>query len=335
MQKEVKVGIIGVGHLGEMHLKNILEIEKERNHIKLSGIYDINPNRAKEIHRKYKVEVFNSLEDLFDKTNTLLISTPTNTHFEIAKYSIENRKNIFIEKPITSTLEEAKKLKQICEKKEIIIQIGHIERFNPALLAVEKYNLSPLFIESHRLSLYNPRGTDVSVVQDLMIHDIDLILNLVKSELISIDASGVPLITQNIDIANARLKFKNGCVVNVTASRISQKKMRKMRIFQKNAYISLDFQENTAEVYLLKDLKEVSKLKLKKIKFPEINKAIVYERPMIKHKNPMKIEQMKFFECVLENKQPIVTIDDGIKAIKVAEEIIEKINESQKIILKE
>lgn len=332
MQKKVKVGIIGVGHLGEMHLRNILEIEKGKDNIKLSGIYDINPNRAKEIHRKYKVEVFNSLEDLFDKTNTLLISTPTNTHFEIAKYSIENGKNIFIEKPITSTLEEAKKLKQISEKKEIIIQIGHIERFNPALLAVEKYNLSPLFIESHRLSQYNPRGTDVSVIQDLMIHDIDLILNLVKSELVSIDASGVPLITQNIDIANARLKFKNGCVVNVTASRISQKKMRKMRIFQKNAYISLDFQENTAEVYLLKGLKEVSKLKLKKIKFPEIGKAIVYERPMIKHKNPMKIEQMKFFECILENKQPIVTIDDGIKAIKVAEEIIEKINESQKII---
>ncbi|MCX7834238.1 MAG: Gfo/Idh/MocA family oxidoreductase [Ignavibacteria bacterium] len=333
MKKEIKVGIVGVGHLGEMHLKNILEITKEKKYIKLSGVYDINKDREKEISRKYKIRTFSTIEDLSEETNTVLISTPTNTHFEIAKYFIEKSKNIFIEKPITSTLEEAEILKQLIKDKEIVIQIGHIERFNPALLSVEKYNLSPLFIESHRLSQYNPRGTDVSVIQDLMIHDIDLILNLVKSELTSIDASGVPLITKSIDIANARLKFKNGCVVNVTASRISQKKMRKMRIFQRNAYISLDFQENIAEVYLLKDLKEVSKIRLRKIKLPEISKAIIYEKPPIKHKNPMKIEQMKFFECILENKQPIVTIDDGIKAIKVAEEIIEKIKQSQNYIL--
>ncbi len=333
MVKEIKVGIIGVGHLGEMHLRNILEITRENKNVKLSGVYDINIERLHTIEKKYKIKIFSSLNELLNDVNTVLISTPTNTHFEIAKFFIENNKNVFIEKPLTSTLEEAIKLKQISENKDIIIQIGHIERFNPALLSVEKYDISPLFIESHRLSQYNPRGTDVSVIQDLMIHDIDLILNLVKSELISIDASGVPLLTEKIDIANARLKFKNGCVVNVTASRISQKKMRKMRIFQKNAYISIDFQENTAEVYLLKNLEEVSKLKLKKIKFPEIGKAIVYDKPVIKHKNPMKIEQIKFFECILKNEQPIVSIEDGIKAIKVAEEIIEKIKESQKFIL--
>ncbi len=220
MEKEVKVGIIGVGHLGEMHLRNILEISKENIRVKLAGVYDINIDRLKEIKKKYKVNIFDSINDMFAEINTLLISTPTSTHYEIAKHSIENNKNLFIEKPLTSTLEEAKKLKELHNNKKIVIQIGHIERFNPALLAVEKYNLSPLFIESHRLSQFNTRGTDVSVIQDLMIHDIDLILNLVKSDLISIDASGVPLLTRNIDIANARLKFENGCVVNVTASRI-------------------------------------------------------------------------------------------------------------------
>jgi predicted dehydrogenase len=335
MENKIRIGITGTGHLGKMHLKNIKELEREHGYIKLTGVFDTDTAKAKEAAEKFSVKIFSSMQELVNETDCVLIVTPTSTHFEIASELIRSNKHLFIEKPVTTGPEEAYILKDMLKDKNLIVQIGHIERFNPALLAVEKHELKPLFIESHRLSTYNPRGTDVSVIQDLMIHDIDLILSLIKSEVENIDASGVALISDNIDIANARIKFTNGSIANITASRISQKKMRKMRIFQKNAYISLDFQENIAEVFRLTESSKTSIFNLRKIKIPDTNMSIIYEKPEIKEKNPMKTEQKRFLESIKNSSPPIVTLDDGIQALKVAEEIIKKSYESLNKILKQ
>jgi len=282
--KILKIGIIGTGHLGKMHLKNIKELEKELGYISVTGIFDSVFKKAEEASALYPVKIYDSVESLINDIDAALIITPTITHYEIAKLLLNRKKHVFVEKPVTSSILEAENLLKLSSGLDLIFQVGHIERFNPALLAVENYKLKPLFIESHRLSTYNPRGTDVSVIQDLMIHDIDLILSLVKSEVDSIDASGVALISDKIDIANARIKFKNGSVANITSSRMSQKKMRKMRIFQKNAYFSLDFQENLAEVYRLAETSSTSLFNFRKIKIPETDMSIVYEKPEIKEK---------------------------------------------------
>ncbi|MBN1633737.1 MAG: Gfo/Idh/MocA family oxidoreductase [Ignavibacteria bacterium] len=328
MENKIRIGIIGIGHLGKMHLKNIKELESELGYIELSGAFDTDADKLKEASDRFNVKTYSTLQEIINEIDAALIITPTSTHFEIAAELIKNDKNIFIEKPVTSSPEEATKLKKILNEKNLTVQVGHIERFNPALLAVEKHELKPLFIESHRLSTYNPRGSDVSVIQDLMIHDIDLILSLIKSEVEDIDASGVALISNSIDIANARIKFRNGSVANITASRISQKKMRKMRIFQKNAYISLDFQENIAEVFKLTETSKTSFFNFRKIKIPDTDMSILYEKPEIKEKNPMKTEQRRFFESIKNSTPPTVTLDDGIRALKVAEEIIKKSNDS-------
>lgn len=328
MEDKIKTGIIGTGHLGKMHLKNIKELERELGYITAEGIYDTDSGRAKDSSEKFSVRNFSSFAEMLNSIDAALIITPTSTHYEIASELISAGKHIFIEKPVTSNPEEAIKLKNESDGKNLIIQVGHIERFNPALIAVENHDIKPLFIESHRLSTFNPRGTDVSVIQDLMIHDIDLILSLIKSEVENIEASGVALISSSIDIANARIKFTNGSVANITASRISQKKMRKMRIFQKNAYISLDFQENIAEVFRLTETSKTSFFNFKKIKIPDSDMSILYEKPEIKEKNPMKTEQKRFFESIKNSTPPTVTLDDGIRALKVAEEIIKKSNES-------
>lgn len=333
MENKIRIGVIGTGHLGKMHLKNIKELETELGYIKLAGAFDTDEVKVKEASEKFHLRAYKSLDEISEDIDAALIVTPTSTHFEIAAELIKRDKHIFIEKPVTSVLEEAYKLKEMLSGRNLNVQIGHIERFNPALLAVEKHELKPLFIESHRLSTYNPRGTDVSVIQDLMIHDIDLILSLIKSEVENIEASGVALISGSIDIANARIKFTNGSVANITASRISQKKMRKMRIFQKNAYISLDFQENIAEVFRLTETSKTSFFNFRKIKIPDSDMSILYEKPEIKEKNPMKTEQRRFFESIKNLTPPIVTIDDGIRALKVAEEIIKKSNESLNKIL--
>ena len=239
--EKIRAGIIGCGHLGKMHLKNIKELEKERKDVELSGIYDIDIEKSRQISVENKTKCFNTLEEMLNEINAAVIVSPTSTHFDIALKTIYKNIHTFIEKPVTDSLENAYLLRADRDIHNIIVQVGHIERFNPALLSVEKYNIKPLFIESHRLAQYNPRGTDVSVIQDLMIHDIDIILSLVKSRVKQIDANGVAIMTDKFDIANARLQFDNGCVANITASRISQKKMRKIRIFQNDAYISIDF----------------------------------------------------------------------------------------------
>jgi predicted dehydrogenase len=329
MNKKINVGVIGCGHLGRLHVKNLKEIEKITDDLNLTGIYDIDTEKSSAVAKEFAVTARKSFDELLKNINTLIIVTPTSTHFKIASKAIEKDNNIFIEKPVTDDTNSARELLNISQGKDIKIQVGHIERFNAALLSLEQYNLTPLFIETHRLAQFNPRGTDVSVVQDLMIHDIDIILNLVKSNVKSIHANGVAIITDKIDIANVRLNFENGCVANITSSRISQHKMRKMRIFQRNAYVSIDFLKNSSEVFRLVDSEESNLVKpmfsLGSIKRKDKEYNIVYEQPPIEEINSMVYEMNKFFDCIRKDNDPEVRLKDGIQALEVATRIIEEI----------
>lgn len=325
--ENIRIGIVGVGHLGKLHLKNLLDIKS----VECSGIFDIDVEKANSISEEFKVKSFHSLDDLFRLSDAVIIATPTSSHFEVGKLALENNLHIFIEKPITSTVEEADELIKLGREKNKFIQVGHIERFNSAILSLEKYQLNPMFIQSDRLSQFNPRGTDVAVVLDLMIHDIDIILHLVKSEVDKIDANGVAVVSDSIDIANARIQFKNGCVANVTASRISQKKMRKMRMFQKDAYITIDFLQGLSEIYrLVKPDEETIGISYGEIGIGDKRKKIIYEQPEIPDVNAMKYEQKLFIESILTNSPPSVSGEDGKKALEVAEIIIKTIETSHK-----
>jgi len=325
---KIKVGIIGCGHLGKMHLKNIKEIEKERKDVELIGIYDIDTEKSKMIALENKTKYFFALDGMLEEINTAIIVSPTSTHFDIALKTISRNIHTFVEKPVTDSPENAYLLRADRDSHNVIVQVGHIERFNPALLSVEKYNIKPLFVESHRLAQFNPRGTDVSVIQDLMIHDIDIILSLVKSRVKQIDANGVAIMTNKFDIANARIQFDNGCVANITASRISQKKMRKMRIFQNDAYISIDFSENKSEVFKLDESNKSGKV-IGNIEKNGKKLNITYSNPKSPKLNAMKYEQNSFFDCIKNGTTPVVSLEDGIQALEVATEIIEKIEENR------
>ena len=316
---KTKIGIVGVGHLGALHAKMYSQIID----CDFVGVFDVNAEKSKKIADEFNVKSFASIEELFLNIDALSISTITSEHFKIAKLALNANKHVLIEKPITQTVEEGNELIKIATEKKLIIQVGHIERFNPAIMSLEKYKINPLFIESHRLAQFNPRGTDVAVVHDLMIHDIDLILSLVKSPVTKIDANGIAVVSDSIDIANARLQFANGCVANITASRISQNKMRKMRLFQNNAYISLDFQQNLAEVFRLVDENVKSTLMLGQIESGKNKKNIIYEQPEIKEHNALKIELESFINCIKTNSTPIVSGQDGVEALKVAQQILE------------
>ncbi|MEB2330424.1 MAG: Gfo/Idh/MocA family oxidoreductase [Ignavibacteriaceae bacterium] len=315
----MKISIIGLGHLGKIHLKILSELSNERKDFSISGVYDIDNEKLSGI----SVRKFISVEEAVSNSDTAIIASTTTSHFEIAKLFITSGKHVLIEKPVTHSISTAEELLEIQKKSNVKVQVGHIERFNPAILGISQYNITPLFIESHRLSQFNPRGTDVSVIADLMIHDIDLILNLVKSPVASIDANGASIITDKIDIVNARLKFENGCVANVTASRISQSKMRKMRIFQKNAYISIDFVDNSTEIFSLKSNDETDE------GFIEIpldeNKKIIYERIAMESVNPMKEELNSFLDSIFMDTEPLVSLKDGVTALKVADQVLSSI----------
>lgn len=326
---KLKVGVIGTGHLGKLHTKMFKSIEN----CELVGIYDSNPEQAKNVGKEFKVQSASSLEDLLKKVDAISIAATTTAHYELAKKCFEKGVHVFIEKPITTTIKEAEELVEISEKKNLNLQVGHIERFNPALVSMEKYIEEPKFIQTDRLAQFNPRGTDVAVVLDLMIHDIDIILSLVKSDVVDVQANGVAVVSDHLDIANARLQFANGAVANVTASRISQKKLRKMRIFQKDSYIALDFVTGVAEVYrLLSPDVEVSP---SLISFGEIGvgnkrKKLVYEQPEQKELNALQYELQLFVDSVINKTKPVVSGIDGLKALKVAQIIIQKI-EGQRI----
>ncbi len=321
----LRVGVAGVGHLGRVHTK----LWKEVDGAQLIGVFDENRAVASAVANEHKTEDFPTFEALLDKVDALSIVTPTQSHFAIAQAAIARGKHVLIEKPITTTTEQAKALVEQASEQNVKIQVGHIERFNPALLAVEPYLKDPRFFESHRMAQFKPRGTDVAVVLDLMIHDIDVILSLVKSPVKSIDASGVAIVSTELDIANARIKFENGAVANVTASRISQNPMRKLRIFENDAYLSLDFGAKSVEVFRLVDEGAAVgahhaglTMKLGEIEKGDVPRAIIYEKPDVQDINPLKYELELFRDAIANDTRPIVSGEDGLRALEVAEQIL-------------
>ena len=328
---EIRVGVVGVGHLGKLHTKLYKQVENAR----LIGIVDENAEKAEAVAKEFECKKYNSVEALMQDVDVLNIVTPTTHHYDIAALAIKNKKHVFIEKPITATEEQARDLIKLAAENNVLIQVGHIERFNPALLALEDVQVKPVFIEAHRLASFNPRGTDVAVILDLMIHDLDLILHLVKSKPLKVDASGVGVVSKNVDIANARIEFENGCVANVTASRISAKKMRKMRIFQNNAYISLDFSDGFSEIFYIPQSEQTSfkdstlAFSLGQIESGDQRRDIKYTKLERKNVNPLQIELQSFINSIINNKPAVVTADDGLQALKLANVVLEQIARHQ------
>ena len=319
----IKIGVIGAGHLGKIHIRLLKEIKE----FDLIGFYDKNLVNSKKITTEFGISSFSSAEELIDSSDAIDVVTPTKYHFEYAKMAIEKGKHLFVEKPITATIDEAQELVKLAEKKEVKVQVGHVERFNPAFIAIQKDCNNPMFIEAHRLAEFNPRGTDVPVVHDLMIHDIDIVLSIVKSEVKNIYASGVSIISDTPDIANARIEFENGCVANLTASRISLKSMRKTRIFQKDAYISIDFLKKKAELIRIKDVNNTDD-PFALIIDPgkgKTKKQIEFESPKITDNNAIKDELTSFYHAIVNNTDTIVTIEDAYKALYVAQQISEQV----------
>jgi len=326
--EKLKVGVVGVGHLGKLHTKMFGLIDN----CELIGVYDSDSEKSLSVAEEFKTKGYSSIDDLLKETNAVSIAATTSAHYELAMKALDFDNHVFIEKPITATIEEAEKLVELAEQKKLNLQVGHIERFNPGLLAIESYIKDPKFIQSDRLAPFNPRGTDVAVVLDLMIHDIDIILSLVKSHVVDVVANGVEVVSDNIDIANARIEFENGAVANVTASRISQKRMRKMRIFQKDNYLSLDFNTGASEIYNLIPLdKDVptNAMTIGEIGIGEKKKRLVYEQPEKVEVNALQYEIQLFVNSVLEKKPPVVSGKDGLRALKVADLIMQKINQSK------
>ena len=328
----LKLGVIGVGHLGRLHVQNYKSIPDAE----IVGIYDIDFERAQQVAEEYQTQAYSSLEPLLEKIEAASIVVSTTNHFEIAQTCLKQGIHCLVEKPITSTLSEADELIQLSNQKKLILQVGHIERFNPAIVALNDFELKPMFIESHRLASFNPRGTDVAVVLDLMIHDLDIILHLVKNPVTKIDASGVAVVTDEVDIANARLGFENGCVANITASRISQKKMRKMRLFQRNAYIGIDFLQKFSEIYQLVDSENMKiqpnqiPIELGQLDAQGRSKKITYERRQIEESNALKMELESFVESVGTGNRPVVSGMEGKEALRVAIEITDMIKSQVK-----
>jgi predicted dehydrogenase len=326
MQK-IRVGVAGTGHLGNFHAKMFSQIPT----VELVGVYDLDTIKAERVAAEHGTKPFADLEQLLAEVQAISIASTTVTHFDVGRRALEKGVHTFIEKPITETIEQAKALVELADARKLVLQVGHIERFNPAILALEQYKLRPLFIESHRLAQFNPRGSDVAVVLDLMIHDIDLILSLVRSPVTRIDANGVAVVSDSEDIANARLQFENGCVANVTASRISQNKMRKMRLFQNDAYISIDFSQGLSEVFRLIDEDDPQAkptMMLGKIDQGQRKRLIVYEQPEVKEVNALKYELELFIKSVVEGTQPPVSGRDGLQALEVAQEIMRSISQN-------
>jgi len=292
----LKIGVFGVGHLGKFHLNNWKEI----NNVELVGFYDPNDVAAQEVSEKYQVPRFLDAERLIDAVDAVDIIAPTTYHFELAKMAIRKGRHVFVEKPMANTMQEAQELVNLVRESKIKLQVGHVERFNPAFLAVKQMELNPMFIEVHRLAQFNVRGTEVSVILDLMIHDIDIILSLVKSEVKQISASGVAVMTDTPDIANVRIEFNNGCVANLTSSRISMKKMRKMRLFQKDAYIGIDFLNKKSEVIKLKSPQDIDAFSFD-LDTVHGKKTIAVVNPQVPEVNAIKRELESFRDAILLN----------------------------------
>jgi predicted dehydrogenase len=315
----LNAGVLGAGHLGKIHLRLLNQSEKYN----LVGFYDADEANAKKVEEEFGYKYFNTIEALIEAVDMVDIVTPTLSHYDCAKQAIAKGKHIFIEKPITNTVEEAETLRALVSEHGVKGQVGHVERFNPAFIAIKEQLDSPMFIEAHRLAEFNPRGTDVPVVLDLMIHDIDVILSVVQSKVKHVSASGVSVISDTPDIANARIEFVNGCVANLTASRISLKNMRKTRFFQKDAYISVDFLEKKCEVVKMKDApNNPGDFDMILQNAEGIKKQIYFDNPEISTNNAILDELETFADAINNNTKPIVTLHDGTEALRVATMII-------------
>ena len=312
----LNIAVIGAGHLGEFHIK-LLKSSKLFN---LIGFFDPNKSRSKEIIDKYNIN-FIEIDKISSLVDAVIISTPTSFHYETAVKFLNNKKHVFVEKPITSTIEQANKLIEIKKNNKLIGQVGHVERFNSAFLSI-KDALNPMFIESHRLSSYPSRGTDVSVVLDLMIHDIDIVLSLVDSKITKISANGTKIISSSPDIANARIEFDNGCVANLTSSRLSLKKMRKMRVFQTDSYISLDFDSGSSEIIKIKDFDGKNKYAMTIHDSEGVEKEIQIENVKNEKINSIEEEHKNFYYSIINKEDPIVSFEKGRNALKLAIEIL-------------
>lgn len=316
----LKIGIVGVGHLGKFHLNNWLEIEG----VEVIGFYDPNEDTAREVIEKYHIKRFFDVDAFLALCDAIDIVTPTTFHYQWCEKAIKLGRHVFVEKPFADTMDEARELVKLAKESNIKLQVGHVERFNPAFLALKHVPLKPMFIEVHRLAQFNPRGTEVSVILDLMIHDIDIILSIVRSDVKRISASGVAVLTETPDIANVRIEFDNGCVANLTSSRISMKKMRKMRLFQKDAYIGIDFLNKKTEIIKLKEASDDNVFAFD-IDTPGGKKTIAMANPAVPEVNAIKKELEEFRDAILNNTQTVVSEIDGLKAMDVAHQILEKI----------
>jgi predicted dehydrogenase len=316
----LKVGVFGVGHLGKFHLNNWKEIKKAE----LIGFYDPNDTMAEPVAAKYQLTRFADPDQLIDACDLIDVIAPTPIHFQLCEKAIRKGKHVFVEKPLAGTMEEARILVQLVRESNVKLQVGHVERFNPAYLALESVALHPLFIEVHRLAQFDPRGTEVSVILDLMIHDIDIILSLVKSEVKSISASGVAVLTDTPDIASVRVEFNNGCVANLTSSRISMKKMRKMRLFQKDAYIGIDFLNKKTEIIKQKTPQDQDVFAFD-IETPNGKRTIALSNPAIPEVNAIRMELEAFCDSILNNTPTRVSEVDGFRAMDIAHQILQKI----------
>lgn len=315
----LKAGVLGAGHLGKIHLRLLNQSRK----YDLIGFYDADEINGKKVEEEFGYKYFNTMDALIQAVDIVDIVTPTLSHYDCAKKAISFGKHIFIEKPITNTVEEAEHIRTLLAEYDIRGQVGHVERFNPAFISVREQIKNPMFIETHRLAEFNPRGTDVPVVLDLMIHDIDIILSVVKSKVKNVSASGVSVISDTPDIANARIEFENGCVANLTASRISLKNMRKTRFFQKDAYISVDFLEKKCEVVKMKNApKSPGDFDMILQNAEGIKKQIYFDNPEVANNNAILDELETFADAINNNTTPIVTLHDGTEALRVATMII-------------
>lgn len=326
----LKIGVLGAGHLGKIHIKCIKDIPQ----YELVGFYDASPENAKIVAEELGIKAYDTIDQLIAAVDVVDIVTPTLSHFDCAKQALDAGKHVFIEKPVTNTIEEAEELITLSKSKGLKIQVGHVERFNPAFVAAQPYLKQPMFIETHRLAQFNPRGLDVPVVLDLMIHDLDVILKAVGSKVKNISASGVNVVADTPDIANARLEFENGCVANLTTSRIAVKNMRKSRFFQKDAYIAVDFLEKKSEIVRMQEAtgEEGPFSMVLDLGEGKGKKEIIFENPKVEPTNAIREELFTFHEAINNDTAPIVTIEDGYEALKVAHQILEKIEANLQVI---
>jgi len=321
----LKIGVLGAGHLGKIHLNCIKQIED----YDLVGFYDPAVETAQQVEAEMGVRHFADIDALIDAVDVVDIVTPTIRHFECAAKALQKRKHVFIEKPIVATPDEADALKRMADEAGVKVQVGHVERFNPAFIAAEPFIGRPLFVEAHRLALFNPRGTDVPVVLDLMVHDLDILLTIVKSPITHISASGVSIVSPTPDITNVRIEFENGAVANLTASRFSLKNMRKTRIFQNDAYITIDFLDKKAEIFRIHDQVDDSNPLSTTITLGDgSEKQITFEMPEVHQINAIKTELESFYGAIVHNTTPAVTIDDGINVLRLAYRILEAVDAS-------